>query len=226
MQLHCKSFVTHIILKSCSTVTEKIFFCADPASWIKTFVSIYATCQAIFLILTQLWSSKIVFQFCKMNYRALVWPCGDRRALLTEKISLILQSGSKEESLLLLTLLPISAGFPKGFVLYLEGNQTWIELENSLLWNLTHQICQLMFSEVNLGGQQQHKKLSYSLHWRPQKGPADAKGALPRASPTLRSYHQQPQGSAAGGLLQRWNMRVTCRAYKVVFAGEQTRASI
>lgn len=39
--------------------------------------------------------------------------------LLTEKISLIVQSLGKEESLFLLTLLPRSDWFPKGFVLYL-----------------------------------------------------------------------------------------------------------
>lgn len=105
----------------------------------------------------QLWSSKIVFQFCKMSYRAPTWPCGDRHALLTEKVLLIFQSRSKKESLLLLTLLPRSAGFPQGFYLYLEGNQTQTELENSFLWNLTHQISQIMFSEVNLGGQHRHK---------------------------------------------------------------------
>lgn len=92
-----------------------------------------------------------------MNYRALTWPCGDRPALLTKKISLIFQSGRREESLLLLTLLPRSVVFPKDFILYLEGNQTWTELENSFLWNQTHQICQIMFSEVNLGGQHQRK---------------------------------------------------------------------
>lgn len=149
-------------------------FGADPAFWIKTFVSIHEMCQVIFLILTQLWSSKIVFQFCQVSYRALTWPCGDRRALLTEKILLMFQSGSKEESLLLLTLLPRSAGCPKGFVLYLEGNQTRTELENYFLWNLTHQICQIMFFEVNLGGQHQHKSsiIAYTgAHRRGQQMP-------------------------------------------------------
>ena len=147
----------HIILKSCPVRTRKGFF-VQILLLEENILSIYMKfCQAIFLILIQLWWPKIVFQFCKMSYRALTWPCGDRCALLTEKISLTFQSGSEEESLFLLTLLPRSAGFPKGFVLYMAGNQAWTELENSFLWNQTHQICQVVFSEVILGGQHQHK---------------------------------------------------------------------
>lgn len=137
------------------------------------------------------WSPKIALQLCKMSYRALAWPCGDRHALLAEKILLIFQSGSKEESLLHLTLIPGSAGFPKGFVLCLEGNQTWTELENYFLWNLIHQICQIM-SEVNLGGQRQHKSSVTACSGARRRGPNDAKGTLPLASPVLKSQHQQP----------------------------------
>ena len=186
-------------------------------------------CQAIFLILTQLWSSKIVFKFCKMSYRALTWPCGARHALLTEKILLIFQSGSKEESLLLLTLLPRSAGFPKGFVLYLEGNQTWIELENSFLWNLTRQICQIMFSEVNLGGQHQHKSsvIAYTgAHRRGQQMPRALCLGQAQCSDLTTSNHRALlqegycRGETWGSLVEHVKLSLLVNKLKRAFIGE------
>lgn len=109
LQIICNAYYLEISL----------YLCRGRISWIKTFVSINEMCQASFLILTKLWSSKIVFLFCKMSYRALTWSCGDRHVLLTENILQRFQSIGKEESLLLLTLLLRNAWFPKGFVLYL-----------------------------------------------------------------------------------------------------------
>lgn len=116
-----------------------------------------------------------------MSYRALTWPWLDRRELLMEKISLIFQSG-KNESLLFLTLPPQSAGFPKGFVLYPEGNQTWMDLEIYFLWNLTHQICQIMFSEVNLRGQH-HIKAQLLLTLEPTKRASRCQGCFASGKP-------------------------------------------